>query len=208
MMVAATELAKCGLVDIRTVDDSIGIDLRYSRADNVAGRALYGAEFPPLLRESTARRLVHANRLLGKHGLGLVVWDAYRPQETQMVLWHACGQDPRYAANPNQHPSAHSRGCAVDVTLRHLSGGAAAVPTGFDENSPRAAADFPHPDPAVRENLRLLQAAMTEAGFIGLASEWWHFKDRNCAAMAFIPTADAIKRLLAPPPPPAPPAGP
>ena len=183
------ELAECGLVDIRLVDPSIGIDLRYSREDNIAGRPLYGPEFPPMLREATARRLAHANGILKQSGLGLVVWDAYRPHDTQVELWHACGCDPRYAANPVDHPSAHSRGCAVDVTLCDLSGNAVAIPTRFDDFSSRAASDYPQPDPAVRRNMRLLRHAMSAAGFIGLESEWWHFKDRDHAGMDFIPTA-------------------
>lgn len=48
-------------------------------------------------------------------GLSLVVYDAYRPQQAQSVLWHVC-PDPQYVVDV-AIGSNHSRGTAIDVTL-------------------------------------------------------------------------------------------
>lgn len=186
---AQMDLTQTSLIDLTQFDRSIGIDLRYKHADNIAHRPLYHADFPALLHRDTAKRLRHANRLLKKSDLRLVVWDAFRPHETQLALWEASGHDDRYVANPYRNPSLHSHGCAVDVTLQHLDGRMAAVPTQFDDFSAQAASDFVHPDPAVRENMRLLKEAMWAAGFGTLPHEWWHFMDKDYKQLPFIPSS-------------------
>lgn len=184
------DLTSTELVNLSHYDRSIGIDLRYKYADNIAKRPLYHDDFPALLHRNTAQRLSQANRLLKKNDLRLVVWDAFRPHDTQLALWDASGHDDRFVANPYRNPSLHSHGCAVDVTLQHLDGRMAAVPTTFDDFSPLAASDYVHPDPAVRDNMRLLKEAMWTAGFGTLPQEWWHFMDKDYKQLPFIPTAN------------------
>ena len=48
-------------------------------------------------------------------GLGLNVWDAYRPLPVKQILWDMV-PDERYVANPKKG-SVHNRGAAVDLTL-------------------------------------------------------------------------------------------
>lgn len=182
------DLSPTPLVDLARFDPTLRIALQYKEAHNFAGRPLYHPEFPAMLHQNTAKRLKKANQLLRKQGLRLVIWDAYRPHETQLALWDACGHDDRYVANPTRHPSLHSHGCAVDLGLEHLDGTPAAVPTKFDEFSPRAASDYAHPDPMVRENMRRLKEAMWAAGFGTLPHEWWHFMDKDYRQLPFIPT--------------------
>ena len=186
---ARMDLSQTSLVDLSVFAPEIGIDLRYRLTDNIAQRPLYHAKFPALLHRDTAKRLRHANRLLKKSGLRLVVWDAFRPHDTQLALWEASGHDDRYVANPYRNPSLHSHGCAVDVTLQYLDGRMAAVPTKFDDFSARAASDFVHSDPVVKENMRLLKDAMWAAGFGTLQHEWWHFMDKDYKNLPFIPTS-------------------
>lgn len=183
------DLSRTDLVALARFDPTLRIALQYKEAHNFAGRPLYHQDFPALLHRNTAKRLKKANQLLRKHGLRLVIWDAYRPHETQLALWDACGHDDRYVANPMRHPSLHSHGCAVDVSLEHLDGTPAAVPTKFDEFSSRAASDYEHPDPVVRENMKQLKEAMWAAGFGTLPHEWWHFMDKDYRRLPFIPTA-------------------
>jgi D-alanyl-D-alanine dipeptidase len=181
-------VADTDLVNLTSFDTSLRIALQYKEAHNFAGRPLYHRDFPALLHINTAKRLKKANHLLGKNNLRLVIWDAYRPHETQLALWDACGHDDRYVANPMRQPSLHSHGCAVDVSLEHLDGTPAAVPTKFDEFSPLAASDHHHPDPVVRENMRQLKEAMWAAGFGTLPHEWWHFMDKDYRQLPFIAT--------------------
>jgi zinc D-Ala-D-Ala dipeptidase len=182
------DLATTPLVELSRYDPTLVIDLQYKQPHNITGRPLYHRDFPALLHRSTAIRLKQANQRLRKNNLRLVIWDAYRPHEAQLALWDASGHDDRYVANPHRNPSLHSHGCAVDLTLVHLDGSPAAVPTRFDDFSARAASDYPHPDAEVRENMRLLKEAMWSAGFGTLPHEWWHFMDKDYKSIPLIET--------------------
>lgn len=183
------------LVDLAQHDPELVIDLQYKHSHNLAGRPLYHPDFPALLHEGTAKRLKKAHRILRKQGLRLVIWDAYRPQETQWALWHASGHNETFVANPRKNPSLHSHACAVDVTLLHLDGSPAAVATGFDDFSAAAASDFPHPDPQVLAHREKLQRAMWAAGFGTLPHEWWHFMDQDYREIPVIDTSRLPARL-------------
>lgn len=171
--------AKAGLVLIKEVDPTISIDLRYTRESVIARRPLYQPNMPALLRPETAVRLKKANDYVKQYGYRIQVWDAYRPPTAQLILWEASGQDDRFVANPHSQPSQHSCGTAVDVTLVTKAGMPVEMPTDFDSFTPQASATYQHPNPEVLKRKRILQRAMTEAGFFPLPNEWWHFTDRR-----------------------------
>lgn len=160
------------LVDLSEVDPSIKIDLRYATAGNVFGRPLYPVA-RCLLRRSVAERLSRVQKRLRPKGLGLKIWDAYRPHSVQKEMW-AMKPDPRFIADPKKG-SKHNRGAAVDLTLVDRSGYELAMPTGFDEFTDRAARGYMRLSPDVLGNRQLLTDAMQAEGFVGLPSEWWHF---------------------------------
>ena len=163
------------LVDIRSVDPTIRVELRYASKDNVTGRPLYPPDTPALVRPTTAQRLAEAQKFLRGRGYGLKIWDAYRPLAAQMALWQHT-HDGTFVADPFEGDgSLHTWGVAVDATLVDLRGNDAAMPTGFDEFSPSARLHYDGSDPVVKVHLRLLQTAMRHGGFYGLRSEWWHF---------------------------------
>ncbi len=182
------DLSATSLVDLKKVDRTLVIDLKYKEANNIAKRPLYHPEFPALLHKNTAKRLKKSHAILRKKNLRLVIWDAYRPNETQLALWDASGHDDSFVANPHRNPSLHSHGCAVDVSLVNLDGSPAAVPTAFDDFSSRAGSDYIHPDPVVRQNMRHLKEAMWASGFGTLPTEWWHFMDTDYKNIPFIDT--------------------
>jgi len=168
-----------GLTDVTILDRSIVVDLKYKTPDNFTKKAIYPKQFPALLRPITAARLAYANKLLKEQGFRIKVWDAYRPQYAQIALWEGSGKDPSYVANPYTNPSLHTHGVAVDISLVHLNGTDARMPTKFDEFSKRAATNYFHTDPIVRRNLAILKGAMLKAGFQYIHSEWWHFIDHE-----------------------------
>jgi D-alanyl-D-alanine dipeptidase len=123
-----------------------------------------------------ASRLAKVQNRLEKQGLGLKVWDAYRPRSVQPVMWRL-RPDARskYLANPRKI-SKHSRGAAVDVTLVDRAGRELPMPTPHDEFSPRAHRGATRGISAVaRKNARILDAAMRGEGFLSNAYEWWHY---------------------------------
>lgn len=87
------------LVDIKSVDPTIVIELRYAGANNLAGRVLYPPGTPALVRPEVALRLVAAQTFLRRYDYGLKIWDAYRPKSVQMQLWHAAHKND-YVADP------------------------------------------------------------------------------------------------------------
>ena len=98
-----------------------------------------------------------------------------------------------YIALPNPdrtYPPTHTTGGAVDVTLLDAQGQELDMGTEFDSISPKAYAAYYEEDALekneaavaepvkveqIRKNRRILRRAMLEAGFTGIASEWWHF---------------------------------
>ena len=162
-------------VDIKSVDKTIVIDLRYASSNNVAHRPLYPSGTPALVRAGVARRLVIVQRYLRKKGYGLKIWDAYRTQSAQTKLWQTT-HNRSFVADPNEgRGSMHIRGAAVDATLVDAAGRDVPMPTDFDSFIPAALIDYNGHDPIVRGNLKLLQKAMAHGGFYGLRTEWWHF---------------------------------
>ena len=162
-------------VDIKSVDKTIVVDLRYAGANNVAHHPLYPPGTPALVREGVAQRLLIVQEYLRGKGYGLKIWDAYRPQSAQEKLWQLTHNHSFVADPKGGRGSMHIRGAAVDATLVDSSGNEVPMPTDFDSFTPAALLDYSGRSPAVRENLKVLQKAMAHGGFYGLRTEWWHF---------------------------------
>jgi D-alanyl-D-alanine dipeptidase len=163
------------LVDIRSVDPTILVELRYATPHNVTGRALYPPEMPALVRPTTAARLAKAQKFLQARGYGLKIWDAYRPLAAQMELWQRT-HDGAFVADPlTGNGSLHTWGVALDATLVDEQGREVAMPTAFDEFTPAAKLHYHGDDPVVKLHLKILQAGMRQGGFYGMRNEWWHF---------------------------------
>jgi zinc D-Ala-D-Ala dipeptidase len=167
------------LVDIKSVDPTILIELRYAGLRNIAGRALYPPGTLALTRPELAQRLVAAQCFLRHYNYGLQIWDAYRPKSVQAELWQAAHNND-FVANPAAGAgSMHSWALAVDATLVDAWRRPVTMPTDFDDFTPAAMWKYQGHDPAIRSHLHLLQIAMRDAGFLGLRSEWWHFTIEN-----------------------------
>ena len=160
------------LVDVATVAPGIRLDIRYATAKNFTGRALYPAA-RCLLRPGVAERLARAQEAAAAQGLGLKVFDCYRPLSVQRAMWTLV-PDERYVADPAKG-SRHNRGAAVDLTLVDASGKELPMPTAFDDFSARAHRDYDDLPPNVIANRAQLERLMQDAGFSGLPTEWWHF---------------------------------
>lgn len=174
----AARSRKFRLVDVRGTAPGVQIDLRYATSRNVAGRALYPAGMPCLLRIETARKLRKAQALLAAESHGLRVWDAWRPPEVHLLLLHHDGETGMFQAIDGGW-SRHCGGVCVDVTMVGPDGQEVRMPTGFDENYALAGHDYTGGDPQIARNLARLQKAMRAAGFSTVMREWWHFDDTD-----------------------------
>jgi D-alanyl-D-alanine dipeptidase len=171
--------SKLELVDIKSVDPSIVIELRYAGTHNPLHRALYPPSMQALIRPSVAKQLASAQRFLRPYKYGLKIWDAYRPKSVQRQLWQFAHND-LYVANPESGVgSLHTWGVAVDATLVDERGRSVLMPTDFDAFTPAAMLYYPGLVPDARWHRRMLQRAMGLNGFYGLRTEWWHFIAKN-----------------------------
>lgn len=161
------------LVDLESCLPGIRLDVRYASAANVVGEPLY-PRAQAWLRRPAAAALAAVQADCAERGLGLVVYDAYRPYRVTIRLWEAVG-DARYVADPRVG-SRHNRGCAVDLSLVDLtSGRPLAMPTDYDDFSVRAHQGHADLPPEAIANRELLKSLMERHGFSAFATEWWHF---------------------------------
>ena len=150
-----------------------------------------GAPAQSWARLEVVRRLADAAESLPE-GYGLAVFDAWRPIEVQQALFEAAYRDPAlppgFVTPPSTDPSTpppHLTGGTVDVTLT-FANQPLALGTAFDDFTPSAHADaFENRPGPVQQHRRLLFHAMSRAGFVVIACEWWHYEfgTRRWAAM-------------------------
>ncbi len=169
-----TESQDSDLIDIQSINPRIRVDIRYATANNFVGRPVY-SRAKCFLRRKVAMKLDAIQQQLEKMGLGLKLWDGYRPLSVQKVFWEIM-PDERYVAPP-QIGSRHNRGAAVDLTLVDKEGKELKMPTDFDDFSLKAHRNYERLPKDVIYNRMLLENVMSEYGFIPMPSEWWHFDD-------------------------------
>ena len=167
------------LVELVSLDPSIKLDVRYATANNFLGRPVY-PEGRVFLQRPAAEALVRVHAALRAEGLGLLVFDGYRPWSVTRVFWDSVSGDKRnFVADPKLG-SRHNRGCAVDLSLYDVSTGKALeMPTDYDEMTTRAYPDYSGGTAASRRRRDRLRAAMTAEGFAVHPREWWHYDFRD-----------------------------
>ncbi len=166
------------MVRVRDYAPEIRVDLKYAGKRNMTGRPLYDFS-DAYLRYGTVKRLILAQKMLEKYGMGLEIWDAYRTVDAQKKLWNVC-PNPAYVTDPSKGYSSHTRGNAVDVTLVDADGTEMVMPTGFDNLTKLADRDYSDiEDEFAKENVKLLEKTMKSCGFKPYKEEWWHFTDKE-----------------------------
>lgn len=172
---AAMTLSSCTphLVDVETMHRPPVRDVRYATTDNFTHTKLY--PLPKVfLHPDTARKLEEVQADLAARGLGLKIFDGYRPLSVQWKMWNLI-HDERYVSNPAVNRGRHTRGTAVDVTLVDHRGRELTMGTAFDDFTDRAHPDYAALPEAVKRNRRQLAEVMTRHGFEAYPYEWWHF---------------------------------
>lgn len=164
-------------VAIKAYIPDVAVDLKYASSDNFTGQVIYTFQ-DAFLRYGTVKKLMAVQTELEELGLGLKIWDGFRPTAAQFRLWEVC-PDSRYVADPNKGFSSHGRGNTVDLTLVDESGAELEMPTGFDDFSDLADREYSDCTETAAANALLLQDIMLEHGFSGYSGEWWHFTDTD-----------------------------
>ena len=188
-----------GFVDVKVVIPDIQLELRYCTEDNFVGQRISGYEKPRcILTKKAATALKKVQDELKTFGLGLKVYDAYRPQQAvdHFVRWAKDLDDTKmkskyYPSIDKKNlfkdgyivgKSGHSRGSTVDITIVTLDSKKSEeldMGTGWDFFGPRSWPGSMTVSSTQRANRMLLQNVMKKHGFNSLKEEWWHFTLKN-----------------------------
>jgi zinc D-Ala-D-Ala dipeptidase len=194
---ANAQTPHAGFVDASVVVPGLAVDMRYFGEHNFVGRRVDGYEAPRcLLTTQAATALAQVQRDLVTSGIGLKVFDCYRPERAvaHFVRWVRSIADQNRKAEFYPHidkqtlfrdgyisaRSGHSRGSTVDLTLVSLGDGRELdMGTPFDFFDRRSWLSDRSVSPAAIANRRLLATTMQRRGFYGYSKEWWHFTLAN-----------------------------
>lgn len=186
-----------GFVYVRDVIPDIREDIRYFADDNFVGNRIDGYEKPvSILTKDAAIALKAVQSELSAFGLGLQVYDAYRPQQAvdHFVRWARDLDDTRMKSR--YYPdvakqdlfrlgyiaakSGHSRGSTVDLTIvSNDNFKALDMGTTWDHFGPESWPSYSKLTASQRANRMLLHNVMLKHGFKPLQEEWWHFTLAN-----------------------------
>jgi len=174
--ILAAQSADNELVNVKELIPDIVLDLKYSTTDNFVSQKLYTTN-ECLLAQGLVKRLSIVQDSLRSRGLGLKLFDGYRPRAVQYLMWEIF-PNSTYVADPATG-SKHNRGGAVDLTLVNLATGQELLmPTAFDYFGNAASHGWTIGLSAEQiANRELLRSMMESVG--GLTrydAEWWHYE--------------------------------
>lgn len=168
-------------------------DAKYATWDKFTGKPVDGYHANRIVgTRALCASLERAREKAAAFGLGLLLWDGYRPQCAVdcFLRWSRQPEDGRTKSRhyPNIDRfemfergyvavnSGHSRGGTVDLTLYHLATGELAAMGGdhdlMDPVSHHGAEGIT-PDEA--RNRQHLRSIMADCGFRSYECEWWHY---------------------------------
>lgn len=169
--------------------ENIRLDIRYASDNNLLGRPIYKRP-TALLATDAAERLKLAAQRAAKIGMGLKIFDAFRPLEVQWIFWEAL-EDKTFVGDPRVG-GTHPRGIAVDLTLFDLSSGVELdMGTDFDALDLKSShGAWEGLTPKAIENRAILLGLMTATGWVHYEPEWWHYNLPNVADYPVFKAAD------------------
>lgn len=167
-------------------DDGLYLDLQYTPGQTYT-----------FLRMKTYFKLLEAAKMLKKMNFSLILFDAYRPLETQKMLWLKYSHHPQYVTDPNLKSSDHMRGAAVDVGLGDSTGKPLDMGTPFDTFNEMSHLRYPHLDCDIKERRMILKQIMAASGFAPITTEWWHYYDLEWEHYLPVPHEEHILTALA-----------
>ena len=179
-------IASHGLTDLRDLDSTILIDMKYATTDNFMAKNVYGELHGAYLLDKVAKAVVAANKELAKlkPGHRIVIFDAARPISVQRYMWSLVKDTPDkiYVASPTRG-GMHNFGAAVDLTIAGPDGRYLDMGTPYDHFGPeahvggeQALAEKGSISMEAMENRRFLVALMKRQGMRVYSKEWWHYE--------------------------------
>ena len=172
----SSEPEDADFVRIKDYIPTARVELPYATANNFTGCRIYDFT-DAYLRYGTIKKLVKVSEELAEQGIGLIIWDGFRPAAAQAKLWEIC-PDPTFVSHPVTGKRTHCRGNTVDIALYDLETGEdLPVPTGYDNFTAYADRNYGDCSKDAAANAHLLERTMEQYGFTPYFAEWWHFAD-------------------------------
>lgn len=184
-------------VNVQEIDSTIKVELRYLTSNNFVGGKVDGYQAnKAYLTKRAAKALRMAHRRAWKMGMGILIFDSYRPQQAvdHFVRWSKDLKDTltksEFYPEINKSRlfeegfiasrSGHTRGSTVDLTLYYLETGEEVdMGSAFDLFSDISSHNSPSITAEQLANRNLLRLLMRNAGFRAYSKEWWHYTLNN-----------------------------
>lgn len=177
--VASDSLAHELLADVRAKDSTILVEVRYATANNFTGAPLPGyLANRAFLRKEAAEALARVQKRLRSGGMGLKVFDGYRPVRATLGMVEWARRTDQMHFIQDGYIASHSRhnlGLAVDLTLVDWSMGGREVDMGTPYDTFAESAHWANATGRTMRYRQLLRTAMEKEGFKQYDQEWWHY---------------------------------
>tara|TARA_B110000259_G_C13953795_1_gene377882 strand:- start:82 stop:759 length:678 start_codon:yes stop_codon:yes gene_type:complete len=196
----SAQVIPAGFVNLNKEIPNLVVDLRYASSENFTGRVVPGYNSSKAIgTEDLATALKKVQAQLKPYGLGLKLFDAYRPQiaVNTFIIWADYSSDTlkkeEYYPDLKKNSlfelgyiaekSAHTKGSTVDITLIYLEGinKGKEVDMGgkWDYFSKKSNFTFQGITSKQYQNRELLRNLMESEAFLPYDKEWWHFTLKN-----------------------------
>lgn len=171
----------------------LSVDLKYCTAENFLGEPVDGYEAQRVIATTAAgEALRRVQAELIAFGLGLHIFDAYRPQRavnhfirwardtddlhTRAEFYPGRSKEQLFEEGYISRRSSHTRGSTFDLTVAARADGRPLdMGTEFDFFGPASWPGWPGATQAQKNNRLLLRGIMGKHGFAPHDYEWWHF---------------------------------
>ena len=186
-----------GFVYVRDIIPDVVLDVRYFSNNNFMGTRADGYRRAVLLiSKPAASALASVQDELRPQGLGLKIFDGYRPQKavdhflrwskdptdtlTKQTYYPDLPKDRLFELGYIAKRSGHTRGSTLDLTVIDLASGKEIDMGGsWDFFGDVSHHDSPLVDSKATANRELLRQTMLRHGFSPYANEWWHYTLKN-----------------------------
>ena len=166
------------LVELQALEPTIKLDIRYATTNNLTGRAVY-TEARAFLQRPAAEALVRAHRALKPTGLGLLIFDGYRPWRSRSFSGTSRPVDPRIRRRPGEGLEAQSRLRGRSSALRPGKPASRSRCRASTTRCRRGPTQITPAAPLRRGAARSFARRDAAGGFAAEPNEWWHFNYKD-----------------------------
>lgn len=193
----SAQLLPEGFVFLDEEIPNIRVELRYATKKNFTGKIVEGyySKKKVIGTKALSKALTKIQEKLHSKGLGLKIYDAYRPQRAvnEFLSWSKNPKDTinkqvYYPQIPKERlfelgyiaaKSGHSRGSTIDLTLIRLNGDVLDMGGEWDYFGEKSHFNFKNLNKTQKNNRKFLREIMKSENFIPYDNEWWHFTLKN-----------------------------